>query len=649
MKNFVHNILSLAFLIMLSACVGTVQDTKESFTKANDAPIYPMTFAGVTSVNAISDTRVEVFFFPASGGSGNYTYDIIVGNSPYPISVPSDVLTPDYRGLLHYTITGLTRLTNYQIKVEVREKGSVVPSNSGVIKNTSTYDKTVADFQGISSVTNMPGQDGKDSLRIRWTPARSSGSLTKQDWDPDIYEVVVVDAERLTPGDMDLNLTSADGRWVFQFNHDDTVNEKVLKGLPSNRRFFIRMRCLHWASMSDVYDPRKRSETNTRYVTINTLSDSLADIKFERDSFAVALATGEQGLSAVQASWTTAAGVFDHYRVYYGIQGNAGLGSLPDLCLSPLIAPANSSIFCKKADFNTSGTPITGLSPYSVYDMILVLCQTSSCGQNERISTEIRSVTTDPLFPSFNGLNSIANAATLVDIGSVYLKFDPPNFSQGFFDGIIVKMRRTTDGSDAEVEITNASNPVFLHSFNFLTQNSIKVSGLELLSTDPYCFTIYPFKWDVTGLIRREQPNGIWRCIQPLIEPPTATEFPGLKSATNIADRVSLTWLPPSNGIYGSYELFWRKLSPNFNWGEAIAQAANNFNYTNYGRMLLDEDQTSITIDGFATGEYTFGVLTYYNYVTEDGIITLRSETNNGTYKCVFDNASPEEFDCTAL
>lgn len=168
-------------------------------------------------------------------------------------------------------------------------------------------------------------------------------------------------------------------------------------------------------------------------------------------------------------------------------------------------------------------------------------------------------------------------------------------------------------------------------------------------SSEPYCFNLYPFKWDSTGLIRREEPNNIWRCTQPLIEAPSTQEFPGLKTGTNIADRVSLTWLPPTGGIFANYELFWKKMTPGFNWGEAISEAAVNYNYTNYGRLLIDDDQTSITIDGFASGEYTFGILTYYNYVAEDGIITLRSETNTGIFRCVFDNASPDEFDCVGL
>lgn len=633
---------SLFLLIMsflLISCVGTVQESKETFTKASDAPKSPLIFAGITSVSAISDSRLEVFFYPASGGSGKYTYDIMVGSSPFPISIPSDVMTPDFRGLLKTTITGLNRLTTYQVRVEVRDSQSEVQSNSQILKSATTFDNQVADFNGVSSASNTPGQDGKDSIKIRWTPARTSGGLTKQVWEPKFYEVVLVDADRLTPNDMDVEYTATQGRWVFAFNHDNSINEYIVRGIPSQTRFYVRMRAIHEASIDDVYDPKKRSELNTNYVTISTLSASLADINFPSESFAVTLASGVQGLSAIQANWTAAAGVFDHYRLYYGqTGGGVASGAFPETCLSPMLSDPGETVFCKKVDFDKASSSITGLIPYTSYEVVLVLCATISCGPTERLLSPVKTIMTDPTSPVFNGVREVKSAQSLADLGKLFVEFNIPNFATGYFDGLILKMRRTVDGSDTAIEITEFTNPVSLQAYNFLTQGQVVLSGVDYLSSEPYCFTLYPYKYDTDGVTRRESPNEVWKCIQPDAEAPTVDQFIGLTSGRTENNTAYFTWNAPTSGIFSHYELYWRKQSgETFTWGNAMV-AANNFDYTNYGVFEIDPEQTDITLEGIPNGNYGFGILTRYTYITDDGEVTIRSETNGNILRCTIDN-----------
>lgn len=644
----VHYLL-LTFLALLIGCVGTVQDAKQSYSRVNDAPSTPLQFPGILNAVAISDTRIEVFFYPASGGSGKYTYDIIVGNSPFPISLPSDILKPDYKGMLKHTLSGLDRLSTYVIKVEVRDRDSEVQSNSQLTKTVTTFDNEVADFSGISSASNTPGQDGKDSIKVRWTPARSSGGLTKQDWDPKSYEIILVDAEKLTPSDMDVtSYGPADGRYVYGINHDNNINEYIVRGLPTQTKFYVRMRAIHEASVNDVYNPKKRSELNTNYVTIATLSDSLADLDFQPESFAVALAPGEQGLNAVTTSWLTAKGVFDHYRLYYSeAGGGVALGSFPDICLSPLLSPPGETIYCKRVDFRSVGTPITGLKPYTAYEIALVLCADTDCTPSHRIVAPFRTITTDPTTPNFNGVKAIVTARNLDELGSLFLSYDAPSFATGYFDGLVLKMRRTVDGSDAEVEITENTIPVYHSNYNFLTETEVAVRGVDYLALEPYCFTLYPFKWESNGLAKREFPNDIWKCVNPKPEAATTAQFPGLTGGYAERNAVTLFWDQPKAGVFTHYELFWRKQSgANFNWGDAIAQAGNNFDYTNYGRMLITSDKTNVILDGFANGEYSFGIITFFTYVTADGAVVLRSETNVGIKKCTIDDTSPDQINC---
>lgn len=646
MKN--TTLLFIVFQFFLMGCVGTVQESGQDFTRTSDVADEVLKFPGVHSVVPISDTRIEVFFYPATGGSGIYTYDVQVGSAPFPISIPSDVLKPDYRGLLKTTLTNLTAMQSYQIRVEVRDGNSTFQSDSGIIKTATTFDNLVADFAGISAAFNTPGQDGKDSIKIRWTPARSSGSISGTDWDPEFYEVILVDAEKLTPNDMDVPYTPAQGRWVFDFKHFDDVNEYIVRGLPSKTKFYVRMRAIHKGSVDDAYNPRMRGEQNTQYAVISTLSNSLADIKFQPDSFSLALAPGEQGLSAFQASWTPASGVFDHFRLYYGKTGVGVSSNFPSYCLPPILSPGGSNIFCKKADFSMSTTPITGLLPYTDYEAVLVLCATTLCGPLERIVSSLRTIKTDPTSPVFNGAREVLPAQNLNDVGNVYIAFDVPNFTTGYFDGLVLKMRRTLDGSDTPVELSLTSAPYYHLNYNFLTENVVTVKGINYLETEPYCFTLYPYKWETDGVTRRDSPNNIWKCIQPKPEGPTSTQFSGLSQAYTLGTTVTLGWNSPEAGIFSHYEFFWRKQSGmNFNWGDAIA-AAEIFDTTNYGRLLIDPETTEISLDGFADGEYSFGVITYFNYVTDNDKVTIRSETNINIKRCVINSLNNEDpVDCT--
>ncbi len=644
MKKFGFLILTL---LILGGCVGTVEDAKQAFSKVNNAPEAPLNFGGIFMASAISDSRIEVFFYPASGGSGKYTYDITISNAAFPISVPGEVMKTDFRGLLRHTITGLDRVATYILKVEVRDEETNVSSNTNITRTVTTFDNMVADFNGISSASNMPGQDGKDSIRVRWTPARSSG-LTVQPWSPKTYEIVVVDSERLTPLDMDVtSFGPGDGRWVYGVNHDNALNEYVIRGLPSEKKFYVRMRAIHDGSVDDAYNPRRRSELNTNYISIATLSGELSDIDFQVDSFGVALAAGQQGLNAVIASWTQAKGVFDHYRIYYSKE-NAGVaaGSFPDLCLSPVLSPPTETVFCKRVDFDAVSTPITGLAPYEAYEIALVLCANTGCGPTERIVTPVRVVVTDPNTPTFNGLRDIRLAANLDQLGNLYLRYDPPNFTAGYFDGLVLLARRTTDGSDAPVEVTTHSAPLYHTPYNFLLNTEVVVRNVNYIAATPYCFTLHPYKWDADGLSKREFPNNIWKCVSPKPDAPTSDQFLGLGAGVAEDSMISFTWDPPSQGIFSHYELFWRKQSgQNFNWGDAIAQA-NNFDSTNYGRLLIDADQTSVVVENMADGLYYFGMITYYQYVTDDGMIRLRSETNANLRRCTVDAAATDPINC---
>lgn len=646
MNNLMKGFL-LSSLVVLSACVGTVQETNTAITDISSNYTPTLNFSGLQGAAGISDKRIEVFFYPAAGGSGKYIYDIYVGNRPQPISLPSDVLTPDYRGLLRYTITDLEPMTSYPITIQVRDQKSVAKSTSDVVKVATTFTNIVAEFDGIGSAANMPGQDGKDSVLIRYTPARFSVGTGTIPHNPNRYELVMVDADRLTPGDMDLDLTTSQGKWIFSWAFDKTKpqNEYVARGLLPNRKYFARMRVLHIGSKEDPYNPQLRGEMNTKYIEISTLSDSLSDINFRADSFELSIPSDTSGLTTFNASWDQVEGVFDHLRIYYSKKGALSLEELPDLCLSEAQNPTGS-IFCKQLGYTETSTLITGLIPYTHYEAVLVVCQTSMCVEGERKPSLFDDAITDPA-TFFSGITQIEASSSLSSAETIKIHYQDPSSLGGHFDGLILKMRRSEDESTPDVEIidipTSDSN-VFFYPFDPTNSTQITVGGVDYLSDEPYCFLLYPFKFDADGK-KREILNDRWTCIKLTVQAPDGLAFVGLDSGTINQEYVTVKWNAPLYGFFSDYVLFWKKGTGAFEWPKAIA--AFNGEDNEYSWRLVPGALVQYTVpDPFEDGIHMFGILTYHVFVSDEGPVQKWSDWNSAYLRCNVNSSSSMTINC---
>lgn len=641
--------LLLAFLV--TSCVGTVNETKPAFTTVREGEKSQVEFLGVDSVSAISDKRIEVFFYPASGGSGNYSYDIFVGTSTTPLTYSSDVLSLEWTGKYKVTLSGLSQTTTYLIRVEARDASAVngKRTDSGRVLAATTFSNRVADFRGILGASNVSGQNGKDSIRVTWSPALKSGSFIPQGFDPDYYEIVVIVADgnnALQPSAMDLrSLGPEEGRYVFQVNHDDFVAEHIVRGLPANTEFYVRMRAIHRESVNDIFNPGLRSELNTNVVKIRTLSDDIADINFQEASFRVDLAPGSLGLSSAVATWEPAFGVFDHFRIYYG-QAGSGVASNTYLtganatCLGKTAAPVGTSIFCHKVDFDKASFQLTDLESFASYEVALVLCVNPTC--NLWRLAPYRSILINPVTASFQGIQAISSARSFSEIGSFRLTFERPNGLLGHIDGLNVYMRRSEDDTLPETQLEtwpSASQEVYYENFNYLLEDAVVVRGIDYSTQAPYCFSLVPYRIE-NGVTVERRAGMTWRCATPRLNPPSLASFIGAIGAQPSLAALEVDWVAPVDGVFSHYEVFWRKNSLEFNFLEAISQAGNAFDTTNYGRMLVDGASTSVTLTGLASGSYAIGVLTYVEYVGADGIIRVRSEPNLNVIQCTLNNTN---------
>jgi hypothetical protein len=628
----------MALLGLTAGCVGTVETSEKDKTITRSDKREDVKFQGVYEAVGISDTKVEVYFYPATAGSEKYDYIIHYGGSSSEIIVPSDVLEPDYRGLLKYTLSNLQSAYPYVISVDAADQDSGFVTKTDVMVTATTFGNKVCDFYGVGQVTNLQGVDGMDSIKVRWPHAGVYGDVfNSAEQDPVRYEIVAIDAGKLSPGDFDnTSLNGGQGRFQKTVDYNAAVNEVVMRGLPSDTDFYVRVRCIHEESVDDYNDPRLRGEMNNTYRKIKTLNGDLSSLEFDPDSLVIERTSGAEQTSSLKASWGEVKGVFDHFRLYYSQNGvilNAG--TVTDECV--LNEDQGTGIFCKKLSYKTFGTIAAGLKASKDYQFLVMVCQKPECGPSERVPSTVKLGSTFPLIAGFSGLDKVQLAQSVFELGSVKLTFTPPDFTNGYFDGYIVGYKNTpaflpTFDKISEEDYQLADGTMQVLPYDHETAASITVNGINYLSGAIYCFTVYPFIYNSDG-DKVEYQNNVWKCEIPSIEGPDKEKFPGMDQGMASGSTIAAIWNAPGSGIYDRYEVYYRKTAGQFSFSEAIQQTTVDGNFTNYGRMLADPDDTMVNITNLPNGSYQVGVLSVYT--APNGII--RSEFNENIFTCNVD------------
>lgn len=614
----------------LVGCVGTVQDTGLPKTSIAAEPKTSINFSGVYQVVAIAQSKFEIFFYPATGGSGRYNYIIYVGDRPTPITLPSEVMLQDYRGLLKATVTGLETGKSYFVKVEAQDQVTEGKDNNDSVLEATTFLNLVADFSGIASVSNSAGVDGLDSIKIRWPHALVDvGSVGGATTDPKSYEIVAVDSNLLTPANMDdINKGPVQGRFVKSLVYNSQINETVLRGLKADTKYYVRVRALHKESIDDANNPRLRSELNTNYLSIKTLSADLSSINFKVDGLKVLRNEGSAQSTSLVLSWPSASGVFDHFRVYYS-QDEGNLGSI-DTSECPL----SQAYGCKKYPPVSTGAIIANLEPNKNYYFRLMVCQFEDC--ETYILGDIKPGSTSPLIAAFPGISSIRSASNINEIGKMFVTFALPNFNEGDFDGYHVAYRPNLSVLPEVINLPEYEGDIGIEAYDYRTATSMTFTGIDYSTESTYCFSVYPFTYLYpSGYVAHE--NGTWLCQAAEVTKANMVQFPGLIGAETVGNDLLLTWGEPTAGIFDMYEVYLRKTDGSFSFSAARSQLAA-LNTTNYVTAIVDLAQSTHRFHNVPNGKYRVGVLTYFAYIPPTGDpLIYRSEDNEGIYTCIVD------------
>ncbi len=649
MKN---TLFILILSLIVSSCVGTVEDKNPQASKNLSSGSVDVSFSGVNEVLAISDDKVEVYFFPANGNSADMTYRIYVNDSTTPIEVKGDSLFINNYGQYVYTVSGLRVNSEYSFSVGVKNAKDGSESTVNKSLTTTTFSNYTADFNGITKVAPASGDLGKEEVVVEWIPAVSLGSpFSPKPNDPVAYEVRYISAEDGTPSDLrNINNSFVVSRTLpgsLGSNPQlSTERKRTVSGLDPDKKYYFMVRAIH-KSYVDYGETETdyKTEQNNKVLAVTTLSDSGL---FDWDSTSVEYETplGELALSRMDLTWKGATGPFANYRAYYVKVGDptdslATVEANPATLNDATIDTMNSANDYTVVSASASSHRISGLDSYAYYRATIVACVTDACTQGSRLVGDEVFFRVIPDIAPFSGVLQIKDPVDINALDEIEINFDSPVVSAGYINKLeIYCYENISDSSPEELvyNVTHSStkdncnglfrvtdSPSSTSAFGSYTTVKIRgnfFTGSEVLSDKTYCFGAVPVI-EGTNYVKRDIDNAIVRCQVLQIKVPTKEEFTGaVDSCSAGSDNLTVSWVAPTSGLYDRYEVFWREDDGTaFNYADAIA---GNYNSAD------DLTATSYTIPNLLPGKkYQYAVLSYIA-----GTVKKYSEVNASIRSC---------------
>ncbi len=611
-------LMGMLTIVLLPSCVGTIEDKNPEITKGASADATPIKFEGVYEAVGIADTKIEVFFYPATLEPKNVTYLISYDGLSEPIAVPGTTLTTNYRGLLKYTVTGLSINSKYTFNVQAKDNDENISTSTAVF-SASTFENSTADFSGIGSIRNIAGEDGRTALRVEWPAAKILGTtFYPNEIDPYQYQIVVLNAENLTPNAFDDEFFGEPNRKVFYVAGNKVSHQ--INGLVAGTKYYIRVRAEHEGYLEFGADVDYLKEMNSNYLLGQTLSDDASNVEVDLSSLAVEVLS----LNSVSLEWAGAEGPVVEYRIYYRNVEDGGLPwssfktSRSEVCDGPDATYPEWS--CKRLDYTVNKTKIADLESLGDYDIYPVICLTSSCAFSDSIEYENSSpYTMFPGIANFSGITSIDQPKYYFAVNEVYLNFSAPEFSTGAIDGILVEVKARTE-EDGPVydtilnhpSISNSSN-LSVDNFDYQTDTVVSISGVSIGASEQYCFSLIPYIFN-EGVVQFSRDGEVTECISPTISLPSELEFEGINFSTTIpvplTNTITLNWTAPEGGVYDKFRIFIRDSSGGeaFNFEDAVDSASSD-----YVMVEVPYGTTSYTFSFLPNGIYKIGILPYYS------------------------------------
>jgi len=176
-----------SMLLLFSACTGTDSTELETITDlasttntttttvttsggdsggGTTTTYEDIVFTGISSATTLSDTKIQVEFSPATGGSGVFSYKVYLDSdfsTSFKTFTGSEVTSTD-QGTLQANVSGLTASTGYTLSVRAYDALQGL-SDDNIVTATATTNASSGTFAGLDSI----GSATSSTLTLNWT------------------------------------------------------------------------------------------------------------------------------------------------------------------------------------------------------------------------------------------------------------------------------------------------------------------------------------------------------------------------------------------------------------------------------------------------------------------------------------------------
>lgn len=581
----------------ISGCVGTIQEVEKKLTDSTIAEKTKLNFKGIDGAVATAHNRVSVSFYPASGGSGNFSYLVYVnGNFAYPAaSLSSSTATLDTSGKYNVDVKNLQLNTSYTFSVRVYDIGFDQSDSNTVSVTTRTLADLLPIFDGAVSLDNLAGVNGLSQLLLSWSPA-TAAYIDTSGFGVNVHNISGYNVYAgASPDAMTLVGTP-----------DSTATSFTITGLSTGVTYYARVRARNSEGVA-------KEDLNT--TTLNKKTLTAQPIQFAGVK-SLSIPKTIEGFSNITINWDAGSGTFDRYKIMI-FYTNPGV-------IVPGATVANMEEVINDVTVKTKVISVP--NPNMTYYVAVLACAGAACTDAVGQSV-VRSIKTTPPVSPFNGIKT----AVAADLHSVNLTWDKPDINLGVFSSVKV-FRSNASGNYNELidEITTGSAGPTLDTAT--TDTGVLITNLDI-GTE-YCFVAMAYDSYYLTLdypIGRPSSLRIKSCLTLSY---TAPGFLGVNSSCTAPTQsgFSISWNTPNPlGIFDNYDIYIKEGNSGFNFTDALN---NNASY--YKISPVPKNYTSYTFNASspyklaADTYYQIGVKTYYN---DNG--TPRRDTNNSfTINC---------------
>ena len=645
--------------LIISGCVGTIQEsTTPSNLQDSKTPVY-FNFPGITTARPIAHDKIELEFFPATGGA-DISYKLFINGTANAIPIDPQSLYSTLGGRYIYTVEGLTSNQQYKFKLTAANNKLNSVSSGEMEAYATTFDNRVAQFHGISKLSLVPGQSDNAAL-VDWIASPMSGIFTAGPYDVAHYEITVISEYGGAANLNNPTYGGTDKRKILvptpplRATPLSNPSQFSLGTLSPNTRYYVQVRAINTLYQNFVENlavtviPVNR-EVNTRFMTIKTdPGGSLFD--FDYKNVVLTNATGMDAFDKINVFWKAGSGSFHSYRIFARKYDGSGDATVDDKLTEAMMQSMTTSGNYTSVPSTDTSRRLTGLDNQAWYQVKVVLCKTAACpvsssDSNGGIISEIKAIQVKPTLASFSGINSIEPPGQYNEKDVVRLRFDAPIMNTGYANILefycvnpadktqMVKFTGTSTITGSPVAVCNGLSLTGVVP-SMAVYTAQKVKGLITDGAHEYCFAATPAITINGANIRLA--SMIVRCSFPEVLPPSLEQFPGVKNFnTPTACQVSgatakVGWNLPTGGIYSGFKVFWKEKNSvaKFSYKDGIDAVSGYSSSADLAANILE-----YTATGLMPGKtYQMGVLAITAMTPPASM--LYSEYNLNVVDCV--------------